>query len=251
MKDKLESALDAASDGYAPDRVVADPEMNAKFLFECSRLGLSESPTKLNHALLNLRKSGQLLGRKSKRTSFANQKDYVFAAEMAVRFLERRDEVSLDDIICDPARASEFDCLVAELAPGYSPLQYRWAALSLRKASRLKPEIISKVIRPMSVTHCRTDYLTLNDIAGQQGLYLFYTNSVTLYVGESENLRNRIAKHLDHSDNKELARWFWQYGQESVHLELQVLPAETPVKHRRALESELIRSRSPIFNVKR
>lgn len=251
MKEKLESALDTASDGYAPDRVVADPEMNTRFLGECSRLGLSESPTRLNHALLNLRKSGQLRGRKSKRTSFTNQQDYVFAAEMAVRFLERRDEVSLDDIICDPARASEFDCLAAELAPGYSPLQYRWAALSLRKARQLKPEIISKVIRPVSVTHHRSDQLRLQDVSSEQGLYLFFTSTTALYVGESENLRNRIAKHLDHSDNKELARWFWQYGQESVHLELQVLPAETPTKHRRALESELISSRSPLFNVKR
>src|SRR5262245_41527575 len=138
MKSQLVAALDAASQGYSPDRVVADPELNAVFLGECARLGLCQSPSELNRALLNLRKRGELSGRESRRTSFDCEDDYRFSAEMAVRFLERRDGVSLDDIICSPALAAEFDTLAANIFPGLTPLQYRWAALNLRKARKLE-----------------------------------------------------------------------------------------------------------------
>jgi site-specific DNA-methyltransferase (adenine-specific) len=52
---------------------------------------------------------------------------------MSARYLERRRGVSLDDLICDPDIAAEFDKLASELAPGFTSLEYRWAALALRK----------------------------------------------------------------------------------------------------------------------
>ena len=130
MKSKLIAALDATCQGFSPDRVVADPELNAAFLSEAGRLGLTAAAATLNRSLLNLRKAGDLRGRKSRKTSFVDEQDYRFAAEMAIRFLERRDGISLDSIICDPQLAAEFDAYAARIAPGYSPLQYRWAAFT-------------------------------------------------------------------------------------------------------------------------
>jgi site-specific DNA-methyltransferase (adenine-specific) len=251
MKDSIVAAFDDVCQGFSADRVVADPELNGAFLRECSRVGLKDFPATLNRALLNFRKGGLLRGRKSKRTTFTDQGDYSFAVEMAVRFIERRDGVSLDDVICDPRRAQEFDQLAAKVAPGFSPLQYRWAALSIRKANRLKPELLAKVVRPVDVARYQVDQLSIDAIPPRQGLYLFYARSVALYAGETENLRNRIEKHLEHSDNKGLARWLWEHGAEELHLEIQVLPSETATRIRKALELELIRSRSPLFNVQR
>ena len=151
MKSKLIAAFDATCQGFSPDRVVADPDLNANFVAEALRLGLTDAAANLNRNLLNLRKRGLLPGRKSKRTSFHDEENYRFAAEMAVRFLERRDGISLDSIICDPERAAEFDSFAARLAPGFSPLQYRWAALNLRKTSRLKPELLARVSPPISI----------------------------------------------------------------------------------------------------
>lgn len=250
MKDKLVAALNATAQGFSADRVVADPLLNVAFLRECLRLGLGGSARELNRALLNLRKAGLLGRRDSQRTSFADEADYQFAAEMTVRFLERRDGVTLDEIICDPSRANEFDRLASEIAPGYSSLQYRWAALNLRKARRLKPEILAKVAPPKSVSTFRVDEIDATQLPTGQGLYLFFTKGEALYAGETENLRKRIEKHLDHSDNKGLARWLWTYGKEQLHLEVQLLAQDTPTRVRRALELELIRSRSPVFNVK-
>lgn len=251
MKDKLRLAFEAASQGFAPDRVVADPELNRRFLAACRERGLSGSDATLNRALLNSRKAGGLCGLKSKRSSFPDLDQYQFAAEMVARFLERRDGLTVDDILCDPQLAEEFDSLASEISPGFSAVRYRWAALSLRKNKRLAPEILSRVVRPAHVHSCRVVELDLNAVPSQPGLYLFFSKDHVLYIGEAENLSRRIRKHLDHSDNKGLARWLWDEGSDSLHLEMQVLPDGTSTSVRRALELELIRSRSPVFNIKR
>jgi hypothetical protein len=251
MKAKLVEAFDATCRGFSPDRVVADPELNSAFIAEANQLGLVGSTATLNRSLINLRKQGDLPGRKSKRTSFPDEGDYRFAAEMAIRFLERRDGISLDSIICDPALAAEFDSIAAKLAPGYSPLQYRWAALNLRKMSRLKPELLARVAPPTSVSTFQITALDLRCIPNQQGLYMFFTSADVLYIGEAESLCKRLKKHLEHSDNKGLARWMWEYGTDDLRVEIQVLAKVTTTKVRRALETELIRSRSPLFNINR
>ena len=197
---------------------------------------------------MNLRKAGQLTGQRSRRTTFEDD-DYRFAAEMATRHLERRDRVTLDDVLCDPVHVSEFDALAAKLAPGYSSLEYRWSALKLRKQRHLPPEIISHAVPALKVSSHAIQKLRIDEIATNQGLYVFFEPNQALYVGEASNLRIRLKKHLEHSDNKGLAQWIWAYGSETLRVEIHELPGDTNTRVRRALETELIRTRQPIFNV--
>jgi len=183
MKETLVAALDATDRGFSADRVVADPVLNAAFLGECARLGLRGSPRELNRALLNLRKRGLMAGRKSKRTTFADESDYRFAAEIAARFLERRDGVTLDEVICDPQRASEFDQWPPGLRRGTRVCGTVWAALNMRKSSRLKPELLARVASPVAVRSYRVDEIDSAHIPATQGLYLFFTKSAALYAG--------------------------------------------------------------------
>lgn len=251
MKPRIIAALDIAGEGFSPDRVVADPELNAAFLAACQANGCVGTPATLNRALLNLRKAGHLRGRKSKVTTFENEDEYRFATEMAARFLERREGTSLDSIICDPQLAAEFDKLAEAIMPGFSALQYRWAALNLRKKKKLQPELLTRVLPPEAVASFAIATLTLSDIPARQGLYLFHTQTTPLYAGEAESLQNRVRKHLDHSDNKGLARWLWENPEDPVFIEIQVYADSTETRVRKALELELIRSRNPVFNVKR
>ncbi len=252
MTGTLVEAFDAVSDGYSTDRVVADPIFNQCFIAECRRYGLEDSDADLNRALLNLRKRGALADHaRSRRTRVSDMDEYRFAAEIAVRFLERRDEISLDRIICDPKKAAEFDEVAQRIAPGYSPLQYRWAALGLRKAKKLEPELAGRIASPIHVINLRVSEIVPTELPVSQGLYLFIAAEQLLYVGETENLRKRLKKHLEHSDNRGLARWIWEFGIENLHLEMQILEDNTETRVRKALELELIRSRQPIFNVKR
>jgi hypothetical protein len=169
---------------------------------------------------------------------------------MAGRYLERREQRSLDHILCDPELAAVFDVTAASLAPGFSSLQYRWAALNLRKARRFKPELLSRVAPPREIIHYRARELVVSQLPVTQGLYLLFDGKRLLYVGEAANVRVRIKQHLDHSDRKELARWLWENGTEELRLEIQLLEPDTPTRVRKALEAELIRSRDPVFNVK-
>jgi predicted GIY-YIG superfamily endonuclease len=251
MKDDISQAFCTASQGFSPDRVVADPDLNRAYLSECDRLGLGSDAAQLNRFLLNLRKRGALRGLASRRTTLRDQPDYRFAAEIAARFLERENDITLDHIICDPQYAERFDEIARSISPGGKPFEYRWAALNLRKQQRLKPELLARVARPTNVLRFNVAGLSLDALPQSPGLYLFYSNESTLYVGECENLHNRIRKHIDHSDNKELARWLWEFGDTSLHLELQVLDKSITQRIRRALEVELIRSRLPVFNVRR
>ncbi len=252
MIDVIVESLDAASEGYSSDRVVADPEMNQRFIAECRLRGLKDSIADLNRLLLNLRKASGLSGRpRAKVTRFSDRDEYRFAAEIAARFIERRDDISLDAIICDPEKAAEFDKIAERIAPGYSPLKYRSAALGLRKNSKFKPELVGRIASSIDVVNVSVKEIIPDELPASQGLYLFFESDKLLYVGETENLRKRLKKHLDHSDNKGLARWIWEYGTEGLHLEMQILKSGTETRVRKALELELIRSRQPIFNVKR
>lgn len=237
--------------GCSADRVVADPQLNQLFLSSCLKKGLKDQPVRLNLALFQLRKSGKLDDYPTvNQTRIRNQDEYRFAAEIAARFLQRRDSVSLDSIICDPELAAEFDMLAQQLCPGYTSLEYRWAVLSLRKQRNFRPQILSSIVRPDAVIRHQVAGLDVACIPAQQGIYHFVDADglSSLYVGEAQNLRIRLRKHLDHSDNRGLARWLWERGIGSLWLELQVLSPDTPTRVRRALESELIATTRPVFN---
>lgn len=247
--DIIRNAFLAAHDGFSTDRVVADPELNQRFLKKCREAGLTQSDFSLNKSLLNLRKSGQLSQLpKAKRTTFEDE-DYRFAAEMAIRHLERRDETTLDNLLCDPVQAAKFDKLCEQLAPGFSPLRYRWCALSLRKQRKLSPELVAQVVGVVEALRFSKDGLKPENLPTQQGVYLFLTKSEVLYIGEASNLKTRLGKHLEHSDNKLLARWLWDHPEQELFVELQLLPDGTSTRVRKAFEAELIHNRKPLFNI--
>jgi hypothetical protein len=248
----IREAFVAVSHGFSPDRVVVDPELNRRFIKHCRTLGLEDDASALNARLLNARKAKLLQGLpRSKRTSFPRSDECRFAAEVAARFLEQRDHVSLDVILCDPSRAAEFDRIAAGISPGFQPLRYRWSALYLRKAKLFRPELLARVVAPVAIQLGRVDEIDVSTIPVQQGIYVFYGPTATLYVGEADNLRRRIQKHLDHSDIKAIARWVWEHGTTEIRVEIRVLPDGTPTRIRRALEAELIQSHKALFNIQR
>ncbi|HEY4330362.1 MAG TPA: GIY-YIG nuclease family protein [Phycisphaerae bacterium] len=251
MNDLILQAFLLVRDGRSPDAVIADPALNTAFLEACRTKGVVGTPFEVNHFLFNLRKLRALEDHPTtRRIRLKEQDDYRFAVEITARFLELRDHTTLDRIICDPKLAVEFDSLAEQLAPGRSSFEYRFTALSLRKKGGLKPEIVSRVIPATAVTVRCAKGLDFNGIPRTQGVYiLFYKSAGNLYVGEATNLRNRIRKHLDHSDRKEIAHWLWEKGSDDLYVEIHELPDGTRTQVRKALELELIRSRRPRFNI--
>src|ERR1700730_7730913 len=194
MNSSLIEAFLAIPGAPSADAVVADPDLNQLFLQNCLSMGLSEPGESLNRSLLNARKRGDLEGlRKSNKRFVKNQEEFRFASEIAVRFLERRDNVTLDQIICSPERAAEFDVLARQLSSGFSSFDYRWAALSLRKKRKLKPELLARVVQAELVVRKKVTDLSVDELPKRQGLYVFYDCDQALYVGECKNLRKRLS----------------------------------------------------------
>ncbi|MCH8828608.1 MAG: site-specific DNA-methyltransferase [Planctomycetes bacterium] len=193
------AAFGETHNGFSADRLVADPELNAGFVAVCERLGLVGDARTWNGLLFRLRKAGQLAHLETaKRTTIAWQDcdEYFFAAEIALqRMLDAGDAGSIDEILCDPLLAEEFDQAAARLAPGFTPLEYRWAALRLRKEAkkaRSRAAVLSPPRRFGEMIPVQD--LKSKDLPKQPGLYLLSENrSRKLYVGETINLRRRLA----------------------------------------------------------
>jgi hypothetical protein len=224
--------------------------LNSAFQSACEQLGVLGSPADRNRALLNRRKSGDLSIETTKRTEFDDD-PYRFASEIAIRILERRDQKTLDDVLCDPERVLEFDELATSIVPGYRPLQYRWAALALRKSRNLAPEVVTRLLRPEEAHLVRFVELDVDSLPRQPGVYSFIDASsrTVLYIGEASSLRVRLSTHLDHSDNKYLARHLWDNDTEQILVEYYVLPNGTSKRELRAIENEHILRRQPLFNI--
>jgi HicB family len=196
------NAFTDVHDGYSSDRVVADPDYNAKYLRRCRELGMEYSDFQLNHTLYNIRKSkkardraGVVIPRTTKKTEFDDFDSYRFASEIAVRVLQRTKGVTLDRILCDPKLASEFDKIALSLV-NQTVLKLRWAALNLRKTHNLKPVTDNAASQYDLVSKGPVKSIDLNAISAFSGLYAFYDSKRPLFASETSNLRDRLSLHL-------------------------------------------------------
>lgn len=193
--------------GFTVDRVVADPELNAAFQTECDSLGVPGEAVHRNRFLFRLRKAGYLKRAgvaASERTSIEAEEmePYLFASEIAWRLVsDCYVGLELDEILCDPRYATSLDELAASFAPGFTSLEYRWAALKLRKAIELgrkraeqtKPKKLG--IRKFKDSDAvPIDGLDWDAIDSGPGVYgLRNSEGKILYVGETLNLRARLS----------------------------------------------------------
>jgi predicted GIY-YIG superfamily endonuclease len=241
-------------DGWSADEVVVNDTLNAAFLDRCHNVLPTVSDRDFNWTLLNLRKAGKLDIKATKRATERHD-EYLHAAEIAARFLYDKYGETIDRVLCDPQRRREFDAVAQAAAPGVSAYGLRKAALGLRKARRLRPELVARVAdwskeiitRPASEIAKEPSL-----VPTKPGVYIFRDASGYLYIGESVNLRTRLQKHLDQSDRQSLASYFTAQGIGEVTVELHAFAADSNARlesMRRAYESELIRSRKPRFNI--
>jgi site-specific DNA-methyltransferase (adenine-specific) len=162
---------------------------------------LEDEPLVLNRALFRLRKAGRLQSVPTEhRTDFRWEEadDYLFASEIAWRHLRDRNQASLDEILCNPWLADEFDGIARKFAPGYSSLQYRWAALKLRKVSNVAAHRSARIPRiSLPASWLSHDASVLSSLRGEPGLYLVYgQKNEPLYAGETFDLEKRLKKHF-------------------------------------------------------
>lgn len=259
--DQLPTVIQAYAEtrhGASEDRVVADPKLNAAFLSRCRELGATESDYELNWKLLSARKNGHTanlppVGKFSIPREVVDR--YQDASEMALRYIQRQQlaqsqrDVSLDTIICDPILVAAFDEFASRLAPGFSPLQYRWGALGLRKAGRYMKEAMA-VDLPLFEDYGKASSLQLGRIPEAQGLYLLQNPSARIFLGETRNLRMRVKRHLDVNGSRMIPEWLYGAGHQETRLSIVPLPAVNETELR-AIELRAIMAFTPVLNYPR
>ena len=199
--------------------MVADPILNEDFQRQCSRRSIPGTEAERNRYLFRIRKSGKLKQAgiiTSKRTTFGwEQMDpFLFASEIAWRRVsDLYADASLDEILCDPRLAEKFDEIAASCANGFSPLEYRWAALKLRKegsngrkrAERMKPEGLGlKMFTEEDLFPFKKR--RLRDCEPSPGIYAICQKDLGfLYVGETSNLNAQSWIAIGREREKSLA----------------------------------------------
>ena len=196
--------------GYSADRVVTDPDLNAAFVGACERIGLVGNARIWNMLLFRLRKSGKLAEIETTERTKVSWQDidpYLFAAEIAwQKLLDEGQAKSLDEIFCDPELAKKFDAIASQFAPGFNSLDYRWAALKLRKEARIarsRAAVLSTPQLSELIAIADLSDKPVSKLDGLRGVYLLSeSKSKRLYAGETFDLGGRLSLI-----QKQIAHW--------------------------------------------
>jgi len=192
----IKSAL-AELGHHSIDRVLADPELNREFAARCKSAQLPGDPTTWNQMLLRLRKSGRIAKSESAerfRIPWSRLDPLSAASEIALQLMQVDSGLTIDELLCNPAMAARFDEWAARFASGFSPLEYRWAALGLRKragAARASADRTSSPMEPLPEPVALQRALRTTE--HEPAVYLVLgTRGRPLYVGETIDLRRRV-----------------------------------------------------------
>jgi len=242
----VKEAFQSIHDGFSADRVVADPDLDQEFVAACVKSGLAGNAKIWNTLLFRLRKRGKLAHIQTRhQTSIAWEKcdKYMFASEIAwQKMLNDESATSLDEILCDPVLAAQFDEEARRFAPEYRPLDYRWAALKLRKEAKYARSRAA-ILTPPSRYNKKLPLKELDtgSLRGMPGLYVISEPTRRLYVGETLDLRSKLTR-------KRCRAWFSVSNSKSLYV--QTLPRNPESVGRLAWQSCIVKhlKERPLFN---
>jgi site-specific DNA-methyltransferase (adenine-specific) len=238
----LIDAYRATCAGKSADYVLCDPDLDARFVAACRKKGLGGDAYVWNRFLLRIRKAGKLprLDGSPKRLTFEIMDAYSFASEIATHLVTVNYAYSLDDFLCFPKAAAEFDQIAGQFAPGFSPFDYRWAALAIRKRATQSRSLAKErfldwlkkdLPRATPLARCSAPRYE------QPGVYVLTNGERSVYVGETFNLRSRIAQALE-------TECWANFDLQSVKL----VPVKDDRLQQHGLQSVLIHRTRPLLN---
>ena len=235
-------AYRATCAGKSADYLLCDPALAAEFVAACRKKGLEGDAFVWNRLLLRIRKAGKLprIHNSRKRLTFEMMDAYSYASEIAMQLMSLNYACALDDILCSPKAAADFDQIAEQFAPGFSPFEYRWAALALRKRvtqsrllakERFRDWLTRDLPRATPLVRCTTARHE------QPGVYVLANAGQHLYVGETFNLRSRI-EHMLKTDS------WTKFDLQSVRF----VPSKDNELQQHGLQSLLVHRTKPLLN---
>jgi len=242
--------------GFSVDRVMADPHLTEKFQLACDQAGINGAPLLRNRKLFALRKAGRLAAagiETTQRTTFSwrEQSSYRFASEIAWRRLcEEQPESSLEDLLCDPQLALQFDQLASRYATGYRAIEYRWAAISLRDKRATIPldsspdDSFNPVTHGIKINVGGSGITAFDNIPSSSGCYAIVgDDDVIIFMDEVDDLRIRFSRQF--GDPAVLDEWLTIFGP----FTFRYVVVEAAGGGRQELATRLIHRYQPAWNI--
>lgn len=230
---------------YPTDYLLCHKELNSEFISRCLSKGIGGSAYVWNRYLLALRKAGKLPAATRRPPKFETEKltRFGFASEVAWRLLAIDYHKTLDDILCSPEFAEEFDRLAREFGPidtDISSLDFRRAALSIRKRSHQArvsaAEKFSQWMtkrRPLSSVDLTDSLEELN----QPGVLLLCAGETSFFASESDNMHAQLQRILS------IERW-----KSLEPTSVKYVPLQDELANKFALKSALVIRETPLLN---
>lgn len=247
--EKTESAVikayKVAGRGYPSEHILCDPEINAEFVDRCLQQGIGGNATVWNTYMLYLRKAGKLphSTKKPSRITPDEMNRFGFASEVAWRLLAIDYRKTLDEILCSPEFASEFDRLASEFGPmqeDVKPVDFRRAVISIRKRTKSARKSAAEKFGEWMK---RSKRLKRVDIQGSlskldsPGVAILCTDDIGFYASETRNMRQRVDELMSNPN--------WS-GLEPQSVAF--VPSEDNLPSLYGLKSALVYRESPLLN---
>lgn len=238
-------AYKIAGRGYSSDFILCDPETNAVFVEKCLKQGIGGNATVWNHYLLHLRKAGKLprSTKRLDRISPESMNRFGFASEVAWRLLAIDYRKTLDEILCSPEFACEFDRLAREFGPmdeKISSLDFRRAALSIRKRATKARLTAAEQFSEWMNRRKRLKRIDINGsltLLEKPGVVMLCTDDIGFYAGDSKNMRERVEEAMSNPN--------WESLEPNS---VAFIPYEGKLTSLYGLQSALVCRESPLLN---
>ena len=245
VEKKVVDAFLSVGNGYPVDYLLCHKELNADFARQCRKSGLGGSAYVWNRFLLRLRKSGKLPRSTQKPTQVTPQEmdEFGFASEVAWRLLAIDYCKSLDEILCSPDFADEFDRLARMFGPTnreISSLDLRRAAISIRKRSKEARNVAESRFAKWKSKSKKIPRIQIGEKMERlevPGVFVLNSRDVGFYVGESVNMRERVEELLSNETWRSLEPDSVSYVEETEGIQI-----------RYALKSALAQREQPLLN---
>lgn len=244
---QAQSVLTAAYEkiGYPVDYLLCDKDLNEEFIKACLAEGIGGSAYLWNRYLLGLRKAGKLPNSTKRAEQLSPEliERLGYAAEAAWRLLAIDYRKTLDDILCSPDFAADFDELAREMLPSdstASSVQLRQVALSIRKRSHEARASALEQFEEWTNKRKNLPSQRLDkplESLNQPGVFLLCAEGVSILACESQNMRMLISRILSTS--------FWKKFEFD---EVKYVASDESIVNRYALKAALVIREHPPLN---
>ena len=259
----IAEAFEEVRDGYEPDRVLVDPVLSKKFFTMVRKRGVTASNSLIAKKLQAFRKDkgyGITLS-KTTREGGLEPEPFFYAAELGFVQLSYRRPVSVDDVITDSEVGDEFVALCKAIKPDGRAIDFKWAALRLRKMRSfdrartekllaVEPEEIEQQLRLVGTL----DRIATSDVPTGKGIFsLAEQNGADkyLYVGATRkcSIREAFEPFRSARPFMAVAGPFWQPKLSDINLRVAVVKRNLLGASSRDISLRLIEERHPLFNI--